>query len=64
MDGSIPYYILIFLAGVHKHKGRYLHVAFMDSPFMHSYAYYLLMEESTWEGILMDVYQHRDRCTA
>ena len=30
---------------------------------MHSYAYYLLMEGSTWEGILMDVYQHMDRCT-
>lgn len=64
MDGSILYYILIFLAWVHKHKEGHLHAEFMDPPFMHSYAYSLLMEESTWEGILMDVYQHMVKCIA
>ena len=63
MDGSFPCYILSFLAWDHKHKEGYLHAAFRDSPFMHSHAYYLLMAESTWEGILMDVSQHMDRCT-
>ena len=62
MDGRIPCYVFVILAWAHKHKKRHLHAATLDSSSMHSHAYYLLMEESTWEGILMDVYHHMARC--
>ena len=64
MEGSIPHYILTLLAWLQKHKKRDLHAIFMDSSFMHFHAYSSLMEESTWEGILMVAYQHMDRCMA
>ena len=64
MDGSIPYYVLTFLAWVHKHKEKGLHAAFVDFPSMHFYAHHPLMEELTWEGITLNVYQHMERCIA
>ena len=63
MEEINPYYILTFLAWLHKHKKRDLHAVFMGS-FMHFHAYSSLMEESTWECILMVAYQHMDRCIA
>ena len=61
MGESIPYYVFTFLPWIHKHKEKDLHAAFLDFPSMHFYAYHPSMEELTWEGIQLNVYQHMGR---